>query len=578
MISPPALLLALALAALSPSDALLTPSTPWSARYSPALCYSIGGNDNDSPFSLPRPRSMRLRIGSDFQKWQKRGDQRTSEKSATSIIRPSRVPRRAMPHVRNVTHAEAATRAGYIIRQGDATRAKAATSEPVDNWKDLRKIGRTVRGARVTPLRTIRRIVHRSQATQLDQQCQFRIEALEKKSSVDIHIRNRPGDKLPRLSLSSRPQMDELLGTTEQMLPDGDERKGASCVTFKATREASKALTSNPMATLTEYMTQPVSQYSLLSFHDAEGSSGSENSKQPMSRRWHVRRLSKEEAKHYIISASSSEDPEVMEESNLFRLAVPLLPLIGWDLTPVIDLEVVPPKYNISMGAKVKEGLSIHDRRKEKSEGTCVIYEASDVRFDPESTSSAEWAPLRGIRKRISRGYDAKSNDANFHPPPPVVKIRSLRVSLLSTQKEVNEVMSSKNKGGKVNQRGGSNMQREAIEMVGKVEEWLRPHITFEAELSWNDGVSNSSGVDNDSSSTVTVKSTAITSLTIPEIPSDIIRKSVPSAFLVKRLGATLTSRALAVCLPRFLNQLEKDYNRWSGLGLSGGKTNRTDK
>ena len=156
------------------------------------------------------------------------------------------------------------------------------------------------------------------------------------------------------------------------------------------------------------------------------------------------------------------------------------------------------------------------------------------------------------------------------------MKIRSLRVSLLSTQKEVKEVMSSKNKGGKVNQRGGSNMQREAIEMVGKVEEWLRPHITFEAELSWNDGVSNSSDVDNDSSSSVTVKSTAITSLTIPEIPSDIIRKSVPSAFLVKRLGATLTSRALAVCLPRFLNQLEKDYNRWSGLGLSGGKTNRT--
>jgi hypothetical protein len=113
---------------------------------------------------------------------------------------------------------------------------------------------------------------------------------------------------------------------------------------------------------------------------------------------------------------------------------------------------------------------------------------------------------------------------------------------------------------------GGSTMQREAIEMVGKVEEWLRPHITFEAELSWNDAVSsNGVPVYNDTPcSTVTVKSTAITSLTIPKIPSDIIRKSVPSEFLVKRLGATLTSRALAVCLPRFLNQLEKDYNRWS--------------
>ena len=109
-------------------------------------------------------------------------------------------------------------------------------------------------------------------------------------------------------------------------------------------------------------------------------------------------------------------------------------------------------------------------------------------------------------------------------------------------------------------------MQKEAIEMVNKVEEWLRPHITFEAELSWNDNTSNSSSVgENDSTtttSTVTVKSSAITSLTIPEIQSDIIRK--PSGFLVKRLGATLTSRALAICLPRFLNQLDKDYNRWS--------------
>jgi hypothetical protein len=351
------------------------------------------------------------------------------------------------------------------------------------------------------------------------------------------------------------------------MLPDRDERKGARRVTFKATREASKALISKPMATLTEYMTQPVSQYSLLSFHDAEGSSGSENPKQAVSRRWHVRRLSQEEAKNYIISASSSEDAEVMDESNLFRLAVPLLPLIGWDLTPVIDLEVVPPKNYISVGAKVKGGLSIHDHRNEKTEETYVIYETLDETCHPESTSSSTWAPLRGIRKRMSqRGHETKSYVVNSPPSPPVVKIRSLRVSLLSTQKEVNEVMSSKNKSGKINQSRGSHMQREAIEMVGKVEEWLRPHITFEAELSWNDGVSNFDGVHHDSSSTVTVKSTAITSLTIPMIPSDIIRKSVPSAFLVKRLGATLTSRALAVCLPRFLNQLEEDYNRWSGL------------
>ena len=69
----------------------------------------------------------------------------------------------------------------------------------------------------------------------------------------------------------------------------------------------------------------------------------------------------------------------------------------------------------------------------------------------------------------------------------------------------------------------------------------------------------------NESTSTVIVKSTAITSLTIPKIPSDVLRRAVPSAFLVKRLGAALTSQALAICLPRFLRQLEKDYKRWVG-------------
>jgi hypothetical protein len=53
--------------------------------------------------------------------------------------------------------------------------------------------------------------------------------------------------------------------------------------------------------------------------------------------------------------------------------------------------------------------------------------------------------------------------------------------------------------------------------------------------------------------------------LTIPTIPNEIIRATVPSAFLVKRLGATLTSKALEICLPRFLRQLERDYYRWSG-------------
>ena len=401
------------------------------------------------------------------------------------------------------------------------------------------------------PRRIIKRVVHRrefqeqpSQGLQLEENVSVQAPSSVEQRSFE-HDRNRPTNRSSRLSLSRHPQLDEFLDTPEHLPPNEAERKGARRVTFKATRVSSKAMLSRPVATLTEYMTQPVSQYSLLSFHDAEGST---KSNQMRSRRWLVRRLTTDEAQRYLDSSSS----EVMDESNLFRLAVPLLPLIGWDLTPVIDLEVIPPQCD-----------NFDDSELSSDDDSSSAY--LDSRPD-SSVDQAKWAPLRGIRKRIKRSRDDRQKDVDGETPTdcdsPVVKIRSLRVSLLSTQEEVNEVMSS---NGRKNTRRGSNMQQEALEMVGKVEEWLRPHISFEAELSWNDGLSNIGVVaENESLSTVSVKSTAITSLTIPKISP-----AFPSAFLVKRLGATLTSQALAICLPRFLRQLEKDYNRWSGLGLS---------
>jgi len=413
-------------------------------------------------------------------------------------------------------------------------------------------------------------------------------------NSLDGSVRNgRPNNERSRqLSPSNNPRLDEFLDRPERLsTPDREgPRMGARRVTFKATREASESITSKHLASLTEYMTQPVSQYSLLSFHDAEtdptinNSGNNEDTPQhrPRSRRWIVRRLNAEEAHRYISdsAASPQDDEEVMEESNLFRLAVPLLPLIGWDLTPVIDLEVIPPKND----DEIMERTLDDDGASHPRHGT---PKSPDGPCEPESAppSAAGWAPLRGIRERINHplGDDASVETAADHSPP-VVKIKSLRVSLLSTQEEVKEVMThGNNSGGRPTTTtsvpgGGNNnndMQKEALEMVGKVEEWLKPQITFEAELSWDDAaVVAESG---DSPSTVTVRSTAVTSLTIPNIPSDILRRSVPSAFLVKRLGATLTSRALAVCLPRFLRQLEKDYNRWSGLGLDAEESIEND-
>jgi len=281
-------------------------------------------------------------------------------------------------------------------------------------------------------------------------------------------------------------------------------------------------------------MTQPVSQYSLLSFHDEK-----EDSKQ---RRWLVRRLTNKESQRYM---DSSNDEEIdMDESNLFRLAVPLLPIIGWDLTPVIDLEVTVGSNNDS----------------EEDDTNDVIATNIDDLDDTESSNS-KWRPLRGIRRRIRQQRD----DVDEFDDSSVVRIRSLSVSLLSTQEEVKQVFDL-NDNGKGVQRADSNMQKEAIDMVSKVEEWLRPHISFEAELSWDDNVNcKAETSENESTSTVIVKSTAVTSLTIPKIPSDVLRRAVPSAFLVKRLGAALTSQALAICLPRFLRQLENDYSRWGG-------------
>lgn len=411
-----------------------------------------------------------------------------------------RIPRRAMPHIKVSSSAEAATKAGYIIR-----------SERTSTGRRGSNISREQR----RQLRNVRRNVHIS----------------------DNNNRQTSEPKLEKVESESKEQNMQVTK--------------ADRVTFKATREASRSISNIPTsilsstqrATLTEYMTQPVEDYSLLSFHDEEGPSPSLNSashKQVTSRRWFVRRLTHEEAGKYI-----KVDPtcSAVKESNLFRLAVPLKPLIGWDLTPVIDLEVIPPDTS-------DEGSSSLDNGIQQST-------ISPEEGNRDDVSSSKWRPLKGIRHAV----DGARCEGAIRP---TVKIRSMSVSLLSTKEEVQQLM-SKSFGNEDSKRKeidakDKDMQVEAIGMVGRVEEWLKPHITFEAELCWQDDALTKKP------SVVTVKSSAVTSLTIPRIQNDIIRKTVPSAFLVKRLGATLTSKALEICLPRFLRQLERDYYRWSGI------------
>lgn len=443
--------------------------------------------------------------------------------------KPRHIPRRAMPHIQTSSTAEAATKAGYIIRSRDGF--------GVTDGGDRRGTRANRRSAERRPLRTIRRIVHRS-----------------KRKNVQTSITNLEG------------KLRESFGAV-----DSEEKKNckqiqvtnkAQRVTFKATRESSHSLSrlsSIQRATLNEYMTQPVEDYSLLSFHDydeEEPSLSGANQKQVTSRRWFVRRLTHEEASRYILDPTSSDDKNysssTVKESNLFRLAVPLQGLIGWNLTPVIDLEVIPPEA--------------------ADENSCLDHVEQNSRSPDEERRDKQvdrpkWRGLRTVRNCAAQAVDGvrRPGDSSARP---TVKIRSMSVSLLSTQEEVRKVMSkpprNKNRGmitriSNITDKDKS-MQVEAIGMVGKVEEWLKPHITFEAEIAWQDGASTST------SSVVTVKSSAVTSLTIPNISNDILRATVPSAFLVKRLGATLTSKALEICLPRFLRQLERDYYRWSGI------------
>lgn len=423
-----------------------------------------------------------------------------------------RRPKRSMPHIHTASRAEEATRAGYIISQNFVRQNHVGDDISVREQADGDE-------RRVRPLRVIRRIVLRRGG---------RRNRLTSASAPASTVTSMHEDSFGCDELTEEVTVNVRYSSPNKNPPSlNSEKTVPNRVTFKSSRQASHSLQNFGFlsASLTEYMTQPVEQYSLLSFHDEE----SDDNVNPAARRWLVRRLSAKESQRYM---NKQEAPD--NADNLFRLAVPLLPLIGWDLTPVIDLEVIPP--NVSYDSS-------------------EIVDARHTEADDHEIRQSKWAPLKGIRDRV------QGNDA-------VVKIRSLRVSLLSTQEEVHAAMNGKQPNTARRQNSSLKMQEEALSMVGKVEEWLKPQITFEAEISWNDAFA-----DTGTMSTVTAKATAITSLTIPSIPSGILRAAVPSAFLIKRLGATLTSKALEICLPRFLRQLDRDYKRWSGVDQeSSGK------
>ncbi len=257
---------------------------------------------------------------------------------------------------------------------------------------------------------------------------------------------------------------------------------------------------------LNEYMTQPITSFSLRSFHDTETPIAGR-------RRWMIRSLSQKELMDH--PNISRKDVENAFEDNVFRLAVPLMPLLGIDLTPIIDLQVMT-------------ATKLNDNN------TKSFFKAANK------------------------------------PPSNVVRIRSLRMSLLATDNEMKKynmndsslqkmkhpIPTKVSKDQSVRQMGN-----EAIHFAEKLEKWLEPQLSFEADISWNDDTVN--GGNDIEMGIVAVDSKAAISLTIPPLPFGV---PIPSSFLIKQIGSNVLKRALKLALNQFLRQVEIDFKRWADI------------
>lgn len=294
-------------------------------------------------------------------------------------------------------------------------------------------------------------------------------------------------------------------------IEDIHEAKEGKRVTFQASKSSERSLLDvssdrRKQELFRRYMTLPPEHYSLLS-----------STSSISSRRWVVRRLTSEESLSYREQAELSFalfDEASKNAGDYFRLAIPLQPLVGIDLTPVVDVAVVSPASS--------------------------------------STSAA-------------------SNEE--------ILIRSLRVSLLSTKEEVNEAMGSESTDGikdthqlkaqqsrrSLNNENITEMGNEAIGAIGKLEEVLKPRLSFVSTIFWStgdhDGRFGAAKLLSNENACLRVQSRVTASLTIPpELPV-----SVPRV-VVSKFGSLATNRVLAIALPQFLRQLELDFERWASI------------
>ena len=313
-------------------------------------------------------------------------------------------------------------------------------------------------------------------------------------------------------------------------------------------RRSLEDLDESLLSLLHEYMTQPVEHYSLLSFHEQQHdltNNKTDRASTIQSRRWIVRRLTTKEAEFYHNyerggSAWKQERYNGTADS-FFRLAVPLMPLVGLDLTPVIDLSVDVINNN-DKSPKMQRGIN-----------------------DDTNNNNGRW----WSRKEINRALSTLQQHDQ-------VRVRSLRVALLSTDEEVTLAMkgydgrksdsyatsSTSNTNHSPSRNMKLRMGYEAIGMAGSLEKIIQPHVSFQSVISWSPSslAAGTNSSNNNPKPFIKVRTEVATSLTLPPLPLPLF----PSSLVVANLGSMLTKKALSMVLPHFLKVLSNDFCRWA--------------
>eukprot|EP00815_Leptocylindrus_aporus_P002384 CAMPEP_0116067586 /NCGR_PEP_ID=MMETSP0322-20121206/11130_1 /TAXON_ID=163516 /ORGANISM="Leptocylindrus danicus var. apora, Strain B651" /LENGTH=490 /DNA_ID=CAMNT_0003554487 /DNA_START=449 /DNA_END=1921 /DNA_ORIENTATION=- len=311
------------------------------------------------------------------------------------------------------------------------------------------------------------------------------------------------GENVEMLDVSENGMIKELKNDERSLPPSTNAENDSKRVTFRGNKVSQRPLylvSDVDKRLFKMYMRLPPESYSLLSFD--------ESSEKEWKRRWHVRRLNKEESKAYRKAEfyenyfANREGCKDMIESravenvgNYFRFSIPLKPLTGIDLTPTIDV---------------------------------IVYSPGSLNDSNEDTEQD-------------------------------IFLQSVKVSLLERSEDyaVNRDLSSTSMRTSLEA-----MSPQAIEAIEKLGEVLMPHVQFSSRIFWQSGCedekSRANRLRRKNQTRIGVDTRINSSLFIPnQIPIPI-----PS-IIISKFCSTVTERVLSILMPRLLKRIEIEFGCW---------------